>query len=125
MLRPNDTPMTPGTIRVRTAQTPADIRFALLQRRHHGPAETPSIHTQNGPYPVGHLSTINWIGLPPATYNLTSRSPAWANTGVEAPSLRAVARRVPRSSIVQSGSLWRWPALDTIVRFAGVSTFLC
>lgn len=71
-------------------------------------------------YPVGHLSTMYWIGLRPGDVHLNISSPGWAKhawSNVFAPWCAAAAVLVVNQQRFAAG-----PLLDTIVR-CGVTSF--
>jgi acetyl-CoA synthetase len=76
-------------------------------------------HTHTS-YPVGHLSTMYWIGLRPGDVHLNISSPGWAKhawSNVFAPWNAGATILIVNQSRFAAG-----PLLDTIVR-CGVSTF--
>jgi acetyl-CoA synthetase len=49
---------------------------AVLHLRHHQQAQAGAAHHQS--YPVGHLSTMYWLGLQPGDVHWNISSPGWA-----------------------------------------------
>ena len=76
-------------------------------------------HTQTS-YPVGHLSTMYWIGLQPGDVHLNISSPGWAKHAWS--NFFAPWNAGATILIVNQARFSAEPLLDTIVR-CGVSTF--
>jgi acetyl-CoA synthetase len=99
--------------------TPADDPLLLYFTS--GTTAQPKLveHTQTS-YPVGHLSTMYWIGLQPGDVHLNISSPGWAKhawSNVFAPWNAGATILIVNQARFAAG-----PLLDTIVR-CGVSTF--
>jgi len=92
------------------------------------------LHT-NGSYPVGHLSTMYWVGLKEGDLHLNISSPGWAkhawssffapwNAGAtifvhkyarfSASSLLATLRKYPISTLCAPPTVWRMVILETL-----------
>jgi acetyl-CoA synthetase len=100
---------------------PTDARDPLLLYFTSGTTAQPKLveHT-HASYPVGHLSTMYWIGLKPGDVHLNISSPGWAKhawSNVFAPWNAAATVLIVNQSRFAAA-----PLLDTIVR-CGVSTF--
>jgi len=101
------------------SSTPADDPLLLYFTS--GTTAQPKLveHTQTS-YPVGHLSTMYWIGLQPGDVHLNISSPGWAKhawSNVFAPWNAGATILIVNQARFAAG-----PLLDTIVR-CGVSTF--